>query len=77
MIDFHSALEKSAYRALIDFLNNVATTGQPNEISQDWLVHIPQNETFEHLLSERGLKAKFMPSTGCYFVSREHTQRKR
>lgn len=72
-----TTITNNPFFLVLYFLNHIKASGLPNEISQDWLVLIPQNETFEHLLSERGLKAKFMPSTGRYFVEREYTQGKR
>lgn len=70
MIDLKPALENRAYAEVLDFLNRIATTGQPNEIAAVWMAHIPHNETFEHLLSQRDLTAKYIKSTGRYFVER-------
>jgi hypothetical protein len=77
MIDLKPALENRAYAEVLDFLNRIATTGQPNEIAAVWMAHIPHNETFEHLLAERGLNAKFINSTGRYFVERQPLPGKR
>jgi hypothetical protein len=70
MIDLKPALENRAYAEVLDFLNRIATTGQPNEIAAVWMAHIPHNTSFEHLLAERGLNAKLINSTSRYFVER-------
>jgi hypothetical protein len=70
MIDVKPTLENAAYAEVLDFLNRIATTGQPNEIGAVWMTNIPHNETFEHLLDQRNLTAKFVKSTGRYFVER-------
>jgi hypothetical protein len=77
MIDLKPALENRAYAEVLDFLNRIATTGQPNEIAAVWMAHIPHNTSFEHLLAERGLNAKFINSTGRYFVERQPLPGKR
>ena len=55
MIDLKPALENRAYAEVLDFLNRIATTGQPNEIAAVWMAHIPHNTSFEHLLDQRNL----------------------
>ena len=77
MIDLKPALENRAYAEVLDFLNRIATTGQPNEIAAVWMAHIPHNETFEHLLEQRNLTAKYIQSTGRYFVERQPLPGKR
>ncbi len=77
MIDLKPALKNLAYAEVLDFLNRIATTGQPNEISTVWMAHIPHSETFEYLLEQRNLTAKFMQSTGRYFVERRPMPGKR
>jgi hypothetical protein len=71
MIDLKPALKNAAYAEVLDFLNRIATTGQPNEIGAVWMTNIPHNTSFERLLAERGLNAKFINSTGRYFVERQ------
>ena len=70
MIDLKPPLENIAYAEVLDFLNRIATTGQPNEIGAVWMTNIPHNETFEHLLEQRNLTAKYIQSTGRFFVER-------
>ena len=77
MIDLKPALENRAYDEVLDFLNRIATTGQPNEIAAVWMAHIPHNISFERLLAERGLNAKLINSTGRYFVERQPLPGKR
>jgi hypothetical protein len=71
MIDLKPALENRAYAEVLDFLNRIAITGQPNEIGAVWMTNIPHNTSFERLLAERGLNAKLINSTGRYFVERQ------
>ena len=75
MIDLK--LENNVFKEIIDFLNRIASTGEPNEISEEWLQHLPFNVTFQELLSQRNLTAKFMHSTGRYFVERQPLPGKR
>jgi len=77
MIDLKPALENAAYAEVLDFLNRIATTGQPNEIGAVWMTNIPHNETFEHLLKQRNLTAKYIQSTGRYFVERQPLPKRR
>ena len=70
-------LKKNAYLEIIDFMNRIASTGEPNEIGGDWLAHIPHNTTLQELLNQRGLTGKFMPSTGRYFIERTPIRGKR
>lgn len=75
--EFEQTLNKIAYANVIDFLNRIASTGEPNEIGGDWLAHIPHNTTLQELLNQRGLTGKFMPSTGRYFIERAPIRGKR
>jgi hypothetical protein len=77
MIDLKPAFENAAYAEVLDFLNRIATTGQPNEIGAVWMTQIPHNTSFEHLLDQRNLTAKFIKSTGRYFVERRPLPGKR
>lgn len=75
--EFEHTLKKNAYLEIIDFMNRIASTGEPNEIGGDWLAHIPHNTTLQELLNQRGLTGKFMPSTGRYFIERAPIRGKR
>lgn len=75
--EFEQTLKKNAYLEIIDFMNRIASTGEPNEIGGDWLTHIPHNTTLQELLNQRGLTGKFMPSTGRYFIERAPIRGKR
>ena len=77
MIDLKPAIKNAAYAEVLDFLNRIATTGQPNEIGAVWMTNIPRNETFEHLLEQRNLTAKYIQSIGRYFVERQPLPGKR
>jgi hypothetical protein len=77
MIDLKPALENRAYAEMIDFLNRIAASGVPNEMSMQWLWHLPFDVTFKGLLDERDLTAKFVQSTGRYFVERRPLPGKR
>ena len=77
MAEFEQTLKKNAYLEIIDFMNRIASTGEPNEIGGDWLAHIPHNTTLQELLNQRGLTGKFMPSTGRYFIERAPIRAKR
>lgn len=75
--EFEETIKKNAYLEIIDFLNRIAASGQPNEISEKWLQHLPFNVTFQELLNQRNLTAKFIKSTGRYFVERRPLPGKR
>ena len=73
----YEALKKSAFREIVDFLNRIATSGEPNEISGVWFQHIPHNVSFQELLNQRGLTGKFNRTTGSYFIERAPIRGKR
>ena len=75
--EYEATLKKNAYLEIIDFLNRIASSGEPNEISNEWLAHIPHNTTFQELLNQRGLTGKLIPSTGRYFIERAPVRGKR
>ena len=77
MIDLKPALENNAFKEIIDFLNHIAASGEPNEISSEWLQHLPSYVTFQELLNQRNLTAKFMQSRERYFVERRPLPGKR
>ena len=74
---FEETLKKNAYLEIYDFLTHIARSGEPNEISAEWLSHIPHGFTFDEMLRNRGLTAKFIKSTGRYFVERRPLPGKR
>jgi hypothetical protein len=75
--EYEATLKKNAYLEIIDFLNRIASTGEPNEIGGEWLAHIPHNTTLQELLNQRGLTGKFNHATGHYFVERAPIRGKR
>ena len=75
--EFEQTLKKITYANVIDFLNRIASTGEPNEIGGEWLAHIPHNTTLQELLNQRGLTGKFNHATGRYFVERAPIRGKR
>lgn len=74
---FEATLKKNAYLEIYDFLTHIARSGEPNEISVSVLAHIPHGFTFDEMLRNRGLTAKFIKSTGRYFVERRPLPGKR
>lgn len=74
---YDQALRRNCFREVIDFLNRVASTGQPNEIGGEWIALIPHNTTLQELLNQRGLTGKFNHATGRYFIERAPIRGKR
>lgn len=74
---FEATLKKNAYLEIYDFLTHIARSGEPNEISAEWISCIPYGLTFDEMLRNRGLTAKFIKSTGRYFVERRPLPGKR
>ena len=77
MTDLNQSLKNNAFKEIIDFLNRIAASGEPNSISSLWLQHLPFNVTFQELLDERNMTAKFMYSAEQYFVERRPLPGKR
>lgn len=75
--EYEATLKKNAYLEIIDFLNRISRTGQPNEISVAVLAHIPHGVSFHEILEQANLTGKFNHATGRYFVERAPIRGKR